>query len=192
MSVGGAIFRESYRCTMGLCLGHSKLTTAIVVVACRRTDPARPLFCVWEWESPVLDFDEVARQLKIARAEYRPVLTVGYQGGRDDEEVFKVVSVRLGQHVEPAPGDQVMPTQFLIDDFRCGRMKLKPGGIVERDVKAAIWRDGTPDQTGPIAALRCADWAAQKYRQRDRKARTADEKNGAALKERARKMQFPY
>lgn len=183
--------RAPMRSTTGICFGlRGKLTTAIVVLSCRRDDPSRTLFVSHEWEQAHLDIDALALELRHVRETLRPVLTVGYYGGRDDEKVFKVFSVRLGQHIEPAPGDAIAPTQLLIDDVRTGKLKARPGALVLRDAKLAIWRDGTPDQTGIIAALRCASWGAQQYRQKP--PRTAEQKNAAALKEQRRRMSNPF
>lgn len=179
------------RSTTGVCFGmRGKLASAIVVLSCRRDDPTRRLFVRHEWERAELDFDAMAAELKKIRELYRPALAIGYLGGRDDEKVFKTLSIRLGQNIDPAPGDAVAPTQFLVTDFRSGRLKAKPDSLVVRDVQLAIWRDGTPDQTGIIAALRCADWAQQQYRQKP--ALKATEKNAAILRDRNRRMSRPF
>lgn len=184
---------RAYRSTMGLCLGlRGGLSSAIVVLTCRRDDPARRLYVTREWEQPKLDVDGIAAELKAARADHHAVLTVGYYGGRDDDHVFSVLSVRLGQHIEPAPSDQIAPTQLLVDDFRTGRIKVRAGGLVERDVKGAIWRAGVPDQTGLIAALRCAHWGAQQYRYRGVKPKLADQKDGARMRARIRRQERPF
>jgi hypothetical protein len=185
---------KPYRSTMGLCLGmRGGLASAIVVVSVKRTDPARTLFVTHEWEDPHLNLDVIAAALLHARTTFHTVLTIGYYGGRDDEKIFSTLSVRLGQHIEPAPHDNTAPTQILIDDFRVGRLKARPDSLVVRDAKAAIWRDGVPDQTGIIAALRCAHWAAQQYRVVGGKTQiTGEEKTAALAKERKRRMENPF
>lgn len=179
------------RSTVGIAFGlRGGMNSAIVMLSCRRDDPARTLFVRHEWEQEVLDFDTMAKELETIRKLYRPVLTVGYYGGKDDEKIFRTLSIRLGQHVEPAPADAIAPTQFLVTDFRSGRLRAKPESMVVRDAKAAIWRDGVPDQTGILAALRCADWGQQQFRQKKRKdaaARTAE-----MMKEQRRRISRPY
>lgn len=184
---------RQYRTTLGLCLGlRGKLSTAIVVIACRRTDPERKLYVVHEFEREEFNADETADALKVARQLHRPVCAYGYYGGRDDEKVFAVLSVRLGMHLEPMPGDSTAPMQLLIDDFRQGRLKARDDSMVVRDAKGAIWRDGVPDQTGILAALRAAHWGAQQYRQRLKKTPTVHEKTMAAQKERRRRQENPF
>jgi len=187
---------QKYRATLGLCLGlRGGISSAVVVVACKRADPARTLYVAHEWEQKTLDVDAIAAAIKHARDEYHPVYSVGYYGGRDDEKIFKVLSIRLGQYIEPAPGDPTAPTQLLVDDFRSGRLRARADSLTVRDAKGAIWREGVPDQTGVLAALRCAHWAAQQYRnvEAQRKARVTGEQRTAAMaKERRRRMERPY
>lgn len=182
-----------YRTTLGLCLGlRGKLSTAIVVIACNRTDPERKLFVVHEFEREEFSADETAEALKVARHLHRPVCAYGYYGGRDDEKIFATLSVRLGMHLAPMPGDSTAPMQLLIDDFRQGRMKVLDDSLVVRDVKQAIWRDGVPDQTGILAALRAAHWGAQQYRQRLKMPPTEGQKVLAAAKDRKRRLESPF
>lgn len=182
-----------YRSTMGLCLGlRGGLSSAIVVISCRRDDPARTLYVTHEWEQTSLNVDAIAEALSYARKTFHTVFTTGYYGGRDDEKTFKVLSVRLGQHIEPAPGDTIAPMQLLIDDFRSGRLKAKPDSLTVRDASSVIWRDGTPDHTGVMSALRCAHWSAQQYRQRLKKPTAPGDKVSAITKERIQRKERPF
>lgn len=195
--MGPAIDPKLYRSTMGVSLGlRGKLSSAIVVLSCRRNDPARTLYDVHEWEQPAdqLNIDQVAAALADARKKFHTVMCVGYYGGsRDDDKVYGVLSIRLGMHIEPAPHDPIAPTQLLVDDFRTGRLKAHADSLVARDAKAAIWRSGTPDQTGILAALRCAHWGAQQYRViRPVETLTPAQKSEKNRRERQRRLGSPY
>lgn len=192
------IDRMKYRCTAGLCLGvRGGLNSALVVLARDRTDSNGTLYVVSETEfTKALDVEAMAAALKLARDEFHPVMTVGYYGGKDEDEIFKTVSLRLGQHICPSPNDVIVPMQLLVDDFRSGRIKAREDSIVARDVEIAIWHDGTPSHTGILTALRCAHWAAMQYaragKQRARPSLTGEEKTAAMNRERIKKMERPF
>lgn len=183
-----------YRSTMGLCLGmRSGLDSAIVVESARRSDPARTGYVTFEWAIPILDIEQIAATLRETRKAFRTVYTVGFYGGRDDEKVFSTLSVRLNHHIDPAPHDSVAPLKILIDDLRNGRVKVKKDSLVARDAQKTFWREGVPDDTGVLIALRCAHWAAQQYRPKLTKApRTAEEKTADMEKQRRRRMETPF
>lgn len=182
------------RSTMGLCLGlRPGLSSAIVVVSVKRTDAARVHYVTHEWEEKILNVDNIAAALEVAQKAFHPVLTVGYYGGRDDEEIFKTLSIRLGRHVKPAPHDETAPMSLLIDDFRSGRLKAKGDSLVVRDTKTALWRNDTPDETGVLAALRCAHWAAQQYRAPRLKPKpTQEERDTMVASTRRRRLENPF
>lgn len=182
---------EIYRSTMGVSLGlRGLLTSAVVVLSVRRDDPTRTHYVAFEWEEQGAHFDNIAAALAHGRKTFRTRYTFGHSGVREEEKTIKVLSVRLGHWIEPAPVDATAPTTTLIDDFRAGRIRARADSLVARDVQAAMWRDGLPDQTGIIVALRCASWAAQMYRAR--KVVTREEKEKAAEVERRRRLERPY
>lgn len=187
------INQKGYRYTAGIALGlRPGINSAVVVIGCKRDDTARTLYVVHEFERDVFSADTMAEALKVARELYRPVVTVGFYGGRDDEKVFRVLSIRLGQHIQPAPGDTIAPMQLLVDDVRTGRLKVRADSLVARDAKAAIWRDGVPSSTGILTALQCAHWGAQQYKQLHKPVTTLQSRLTQSRKERTRKQENPF
>jgi len=181
----------AYRSTMGVCLGlRGGLNNALVVVSTHRNDPKRTCYVAHEWEESAISFDNIEAAIRNARDRFHTRFTFGYYGGRDAEKILRILSIRLGHHIEAAPEDPIAPSQVLIDDFRTGRLKAKPDSMVVRDAQHAIWRNGTPDQTGILAALRCAHWAAQQYRPKILP--TQDQKRAARDKQRKKRMERPF
>lgn len=182
-----------YRSTMGVCLGFRfGFSTAIVVLSCRRDDPTRKLYVTYEWEERHCSMDDAAAALAFARKTYHTVLTVGFHGGRDDQNVFQTLSMRLGHYLEPSPQDDIVALKLVIDDMRSGRLKFRPDSLVARDARAAVWRDSSPDQTGVLVALKCAHWGSQKYRQRLKPVLTGAQKTAAMARARRRKVEAPF
>jgi len=171
---------------------RGRLSSAIVVLSTGRSDTARTLYVRHEWEKKAFDVDSIAEALADARQRFAPALTISYYGGRDEDEVFRVLSIRLGHHIKTAPNDPTAPTQMLVNDFRTGRLKARPDSLVARDAKLAIWRDGVPDQTGILAALRCAHWAAAQYRPKPRPALSVDQQLDRRRAEKQRRMGRPF
>lgn len=184
---------KAYRSTMGMCFGWRGLMNALVVLSVRRTDPMRTTYVTHEWEDQMFNVDRMAAAMRDARSRFRVTAVMGYHGGRDDEKIFRTMSVRLGMHVEPAPHDVIPQIQLLIDDFRTGRLKARVDSLVARDAKGAIWQEETPGQTGILAALRCAHWVAQQYRPLKSAAVLSPEgKTYANQRERRRRLENPF
>jgi len=106
------------------------------VLGWRMDDPAHQLIEVESWEERLLDSEEFAARVDATYSKWIPVAACGDTGGAGANKAMKTVSKRVGGiNWTPKPTSVDLSMRLLNDEFRSGRFKAAPNGLIARDCK---------------------------------------------------------
>jgi hypothetical protein len=166
---------KTWRFSWGVDLASSQDSDALVVLGWDTTDPLKACYEVDSWEQPgTSTVDDLEKVLRQKRDQWRPLVSMGDDGGHGAKKIFNTLGPRLGIRFEHKGQLSVEATVRLINtDFRLGRCKVRRGGALADDLLMETWE--VNERTGKrtiggdrhsdlTAAFRYAFAAAQHFR----------------------------
>jgi hypothetical protein len=110
---------------------------ACSVVGWKRDDAQHRLYDVEAWEARQLDSEEFATRSIETYRRWRPMVAAcGDTGGAGANKAMATISKRVGGILwTPKPTSVDLSMRLLNDDFRSGRLKVDPHGIIARDCR---------------------------------------------------------
>jgi hypothetical protein len=156
----------AWRYAMGIDIGGANEGNdrdAVVVYGWMITDPEH---LIWEresWEESELDSEAFCKMVLSTFNRWKPMVSVcGDTGGAGANKDLKWMSKRMGGLVMiPKPTSVELSTRLLNDEFRSGRMKVNPFGLISRDAKICTKKETYHSDI--MAAARYAHHGAYHY-----------------------------
>jgi hypothetical protein len=126
-------------------------------------DPEHRLFERESWEEPEQDSEVFCARALDTFNRWRPCASFcADTGGAGANKMLKHLSPRLGGlQFTPKPTSVETSMRLLNDEFRSGRMRVNPLGLIARDAK--LCRRGKPYHSDIMAALRYSHHGAYAY-----------------------------
>lgn len=136
---------QHWHYVMGVDLGFSD-NDAIVVLGWMANDKEKRLWECWSWQDNELDYLKLAEKFKAAVDKWRPVeicVDTGGHGARKIMESLRALFSIYKFRMKPASvADSIA---LMNDDFRTGRFRVVPDGLIAHDAALVVWK---PDKHG--------------------------------------------
>lgn len=166
--VGGIpdVNSDQWRYAMGIDIGGANEGNdrdAVVVLGWMMNDPEHRLWEREAWEETELDSEEFCRRVLATYRRWRPMMAVcGDTGGAGANKALATVSNRAGGiDFTSKPTSVDLSMRLLNDEFRSGRLKINPLGLIARDAK--ICTKSETYHSDIMAALRYAHHCTYSY-----------------------------
>lgn len=130
----------AWRYVMGVDLGFSD-NDAIVVLGWRTDDRLKRLWECWSWQKNNLDYLKLADEFKAAVEKWRPAeicVDTGGHGARKIMESLRALFSVYKFRMKPASVQDSIA--LMNDDFRTGRFRVLPDGLIAHDAALVVWK----------------------------------------------------
>lgn len=133
---------EHWRYCLGMDLGFHD-ATAIVVLGWREDDGEKRLWEVYSWQERGLDYFAVAAKFKEVVEKWLPSSICIDTGGAGARQMVESLKTLFGAFKYTTKPKSVLDSIGLVnDEFRTGRLKVDPRGLIAHDAAMVIWKEG--------------------------------------------------
>lgn len=136
---------SAWRYVMGVDLGFSD-NDAIVVLGWRVDDREKRLWECWSWQKNGLDYVKLAEEFKLQVERWHPVEICVDTGGHGARKIMESLRALFSVYkFRTKPASVADSIALMNDDFRTGRFRVLPNGLIAHDASLVVWK---PDKHG--------------------------------------------